>query len=66
MTSLVHYIHCSDASVSYKYAISLETLHEFVMTELPSESELKEIYEYNFVLKEITEEGYYVFIKEDL
>lgn len=47
------------------YAIPLEDIYEFVMTELPSESELKTIYEYNFVLNEITEDGYYVFIKEE-
>jgi hypothetical protein len=46
------------------YSIPLENLYEFVTTELPSESELKKIYEDNFVLNEITEDGYYVFIKE--
>jgi hypothetical protein len=44
------------------YSIPLENLYEFVTTELPSE--LKKIYEDNFVLNEITEDGYYVFIKE--
>ena len=47
------------------YVIPLEDLYEFVMTELPSESEIKRIYEDNFVLNEITEDGYYVFIKEE-
>ena len=46
------------------YAISLKDIDEFTMTVLPSESELKTIYKYNFVLNEITEDGYYVFIKE--
>jgi len=47
------------------YSIPLENLYEFVTTELPSESELKKIYEDNFVLNEITEDGYYVFIKDE-
>ena len=47
------------------YSIPLEDLYEFVTIELPSESELKKIYEDNFVLNEITEDGYYVFIKEE-
>ena len=46
------------------YAIPLEDIDEFTMTVLPSEYELKIIYKYNFVLNEITEDGYYVFIKE--
>jgi hypothetical protein len=47
------------------YAISLEDIDEFTMTTLPSEDEFKAIYKYNFVLNEITEDGYYVFIKEN-
>jgi hypothetical protein len=46
------------------YSILLEDVYEFVVKELPSEYGLKKIYEYNFVLNEITEDGYYVFIKE--
>ena len=47
------------------YTIPLEDIYEFVMTVYPSEYELKKIYEYNFVLNEITEDGCYVFIKEE-
>lgn len=69
---LVHYVHIPLGATpeTFKlednvvYAISLEDVDEFTMTVLPSESELKAIYKYNFVLNEITEDGYYVFIKE--
>jgi hypothetical protein len=67
MGSIVRYIDLDDDKKSaIKYAISLETLHEFVLKEYPAERELKKLYGANFVLNEITEEGYYVFIKEDL
>lgn len=72
MKSLVSYINVpSDVTPgTFKlednmvYAIPLEDIDEFTMTVLPSEYELKIIYKYNFVLNEITEDGYYVFIKE--
>lgn len=72
MKSIVSYVNVpSDATPdTFKlkdnmvYAISLEDIYEFTMTVLPSESELKTIYKYNFILNEITEDGYYVFIKE--
>jgi hypothetical protein len=72
MKSLVHYVNLSSDVTpdTFKlednvvYAISLEDVDEFTMTVLPSESELKAIYKYNFILNEITEDGYYVFIKE--
>lgn len=73
MKSLVSYINVpSDITpVTFKlednmvYAIPLEDIDEFTMTVLPSESELKIIYEHNFILNEITEDGCYVFIKEE-
>lgn len=72
MKSLVNYVNLSSDITpdTFKlennmvYAISLEDIDEFTMTVLPTEYELKIIYEYNFVLNEITEDGYYVFIKE--
>ena len=71
MKSIVSYVNVpSDATPdtfnledNMVYAIPLEDIDEFTMTVLPSESELKVIYKYNFVLNEITEDGYYVFIK---
>lgn len=72
MKSLINYINVpSDVTPdTFKlednmvYAIPLEDIDEFTMTVLPSEYELKTIYKYNFILNEITEDGYYVFIKE--
>lgn len=58
-------IDCLDLSCLSVYAIPLEDVYEFVMTVYPSESELKIIYKHNFILNEITEDGYYVFIKEE-
>lgn len=71
MKSLVHYVNLSDITKTklednIVYAIPLEDIDEFTMTVLPSESELKIIYKYNFILNEITEDGYYVFIKRAL
>lgn len=54
---------CNEDNIPY--SILLEDVYEFVVKELPSEYGLKKIYEYNFVLNEITEDGYYVFIKEE-
>ena len=59
MKSLVHYVNLSDITKTklednIVYAISLEDIDEFTMTVLPSESELKTIYKYNFILNEIT------------
>ena len=73
MKSLVSYVNVSSDITpdTFKlednvvYAVSLEDIDGFTMTVLPSESELKVIYKYNFVLNEITEDGYYVFIKEE-
>lgn len=72
MKSLISYVNVPSDVIPYTFklkdnmvhTIPLEDVYEFVMKVSPSEDEFKAIYKYNFVLNEITEDGYYVFIKE--